>query len=100
MKALHLFNGVMLCLTATFAVTLGAVCVMYLVHLDELPRLRGEWHLVLQVTVLFTVLTAMSAAAFWAQWRHYAWRWPAEGALLLALAVGGWLLQRTLGGSP
>jgi len=96
MKALHLFNGVMLALAATFTLTLGAVCVMYAFHLDSLPRLRHEWQLVLRVTAIFAVLTAIAAAAFWGQLRQRVWRWPAEGALLATLVTGALLLIRML----
>ncbi|MFT4046923.1 MAG: hypothetical protein QM661_09535 [Solimonas sp.] len=96
MKALNLFNGVMLCLMATFAVTLGAVCVMYAFYLDELPRLRAEWQLVLHVTGLFIMLSVIAALAFWGQWRRRPWRWPAEGVLVVALAAGSWALLRVL----
>jgi hypothetical protein len=96
MKALNLFNAVTLCLMATFALTLGAVCVMYMFYLDELPRLRQEWHLVSSVTLVFTVLTVIAGAAFWGQWRQRAWRWPAEAVLLVALVAGTWYLLRIL----
>lgn len=96
MKALNLFNAAMLALTATFAVTLGVVWLCYVFYLDLLPRLRGEWRLVSQMTVVFALLTLFAAAAFWGHWRGRAWRWPAEALLLLALVLGGWWMQRIL----
>ncbi|MGH8446421.1 MAG: hypothetical protein ACREVL_14200, partial [Solimonas sp.] len=96
MKALNIFNAVMLALAATFAVTLGAVCIMYAFNLDELPRLQAEWRLVTRVTLVFVILTMVSFVAFWGQWRQRAWRWPAEGALLVTLVVGVLFLSRIL----
>ena len=96
MKALNLFNAVMLALLATFAVTLGVVCLLYVFYVDAVPRLQAEWALVVRVTAVFAAMTVFAAAAFWAQWRQRSWRWPAEGGLLLALVVGVWCLQRIL----
>ncbi|WP_020648213.1 hypothetical protein [Solimonas variicoloris] len=96
MKALNIFNAVMLALAATFAVTLGAVWIMYAFNLDVEPRLRAEWRLVTQMTLSFLVLTLVAAFAFWGQHRQRAWRWPAQGAQLLALAGSIWWLSRLL----
>ncbi len=96
MKALILFNAATLALMATFAMTLGVVCILYAFHLDELPRMRSEWHQVSQLTGVFALLTAVSAWAFWSQWRRLDGRWLAEALLVLALAGGSWWMLRIL----
>lgn len=96
MKALNLFNAATLALTATFAMTLGVVAILYSFHLDAAPRMRSEWRTVSEITAIFAVLTGFSAAAFWAHWRRLGWRWPAQAALLLSLVGGGWWMQRIL----
>ncbi|NKF24435.1 hypothetical protein [Solimonas marina] len=96
MSALNLLNAVLLALSATFALTLGVVVLLYGFHLDAAPRLRAEWHVVSQLASVFVLLTAVAAAAFWGQWRQRQWRWPAQSALWLALGGSGWWMQRLL----
>lgn len=97
MKALNLFNAVLLALAASFALTLGAVCIIYAVHLDAAPRMRSQWYVVLKVTLVFIVLTVVSASAFWSQWRRLRWRWPAQSALVLTLIGSTAVLLQILG---
>lgn len=94
MKALNLFNAVMLALAVTFALMLGVVFIIYSFYLDATPRMRGDWLQVGKITSLFVLLSAVAAAAFVGQRRVARWRWPAQGVLLLMLAAGGgWLAQ-------
>ncbi|HEY9544778.1 MAG TPA: hypothetical protein VIR56_02155 [Solimonas sp.] len=97
MKALNLFNVLLLALAGSFALTLGAVSIIYAVHLDAAPRMRSQWYVVLKVTLVFMVLTAASAATVWSQWRRLSWRWPAQSALLLTLAGSTAMLLQILG---
>ncbi|WP_028007706.1 hypothetical protein [Solimonas flava] len=96
MKALNIFNAVMLALAATFAVTLGVVWILYAFNMDNEPRLHSEWRLVTHMTLSFLALTLVAAFAFWGQHRQRAWRWPAQGVQLLALAGGVWWMSRLL----
>ncbi len=96
MKLLQILNAVVLALTATLAVTLGVVCLMYAVHLDLSPRMRAEWPTVATVTAVFWVLAVFAGAALWAQHRRHRWRWPAQAASLLALVIGTLVLLRVL----
>lgn len=97
MKALNLLNAAVLALTASFALTFTAVCIIYAVHLDAAPRMRREWYVVLKVTLVFFVLTAASACAFWSQRQRLIWRWPAQSALVLILAGSTAVLLQILG---
>ncbi len=98
MKALHYFNAVALALTATFAITLGVVSLMYWFHLDASPRMRGEWSSVGAVTLIFGVVSALAAAAFWGQWRGRRWRWIAQGVFVVGLVIGSLLIRAILEG--
>jgi heme/copper-type cytochrome/quinol oxidase subunit 4 len=96
MKALMLFNAAILALLTSFAVTLVVVVILYSFHLDAAPRMRSEWRTVSLLTAIFVVLTGIAAATFWGQWRRRPWRWPAQLALILGLAGGGWCMARLL----
>ncbi|HEY0974797.1 MAG TPA: hypothetical protein VGE57_09915 [Solimonas sp.] len=96
MKALQIFNVVVLLLCATFFVTLGVVTLMYGYHLDAAPRMRAEWPKVSGTTAVFAVLTLIAYLTFWSQRRRFAWRWPAQVGLLVALTVGAQLLLKIL----
>ena len=96
MKVLQIFNAVALVFSATFFVTLGVVCLMYAWYLDVSPRMRAEWPTISSVTLVFLVLSVFAFLAFWAQRRRFAWRWPAQVALPVALVAGSQLLVRIL----
>lgn len=96
MKLLQIFNAVVLALTATFAVTLGVVSLMYAVHLDASPRMRAEWPTVSTVTAVFWALAALAGLTLWAQRRRHRWRWLAQAMSLLALLAGAMTLLRVL----
>lgn len=97
MKALTLLNAVILVVTASFALTMGAVSIIYAVHLDAAPRMRSQWYVVLKVTLVLIVLTAVAAGAFWSQRRRLSWRWPAQSALALTLVGSTAVLLQILG---
>ncbi len=96
MKALQIFNVIVLIFSATFFLTLGVVALMYGYHLDAAPRMRTEWPRVSGMTGVFALLTLSAFAAFWSQRRRVSWRWPAQAVLIFALLVGGQLLLKIL----
>lgn len=96
MKALNLLNAVLLALAATFCVTLGVVWLIYAFYLEATPRMRGEWHELGRVVLVFAVLAASAGAAFIAQRRQLAWRWGAQAVLSIVLALGVLWLVRVL----
>jgi hypothetical protein len=97
MKALNLFNAAILALAASFALTLGVVCILYAFYLDAAPRMRSEWYMVMKLTLVFVLMTAVAAWAFWSQWRQRRGRWLAEAVLVVALASGITWITRVLG---
>lgn len=97
MSAVQWFNAITLAVTATLAMLLGVVSLLYGIYLDEVPRLRAEWPAVLAVTLVFTLLALAAAGAFFGYRRDTAWKIFAELGLLLALPAGAWLLYRIMG---
>lgn len=94
MKALNILNAVLLALAATFFVTMGVVWIIYSFYIDATPRLRAEWAEVGRVTLVFAVLMACAGTAFLGHRRGARWRWPAQGVLVIAVALGaGWLTR-------
>ena len=96
MKALQILSAVMLALTATFAVTLGVVCLMYWFNLDASPRMREEWPTILRVTSIFWVLSGFAALSWLTLRRRVGWMWPAQLVSAVGLVVGTMLLMRAL----
>lgn len=96
MKALHILSAVVLALTATFAVTLGVVCLMYYVNLDASPQMREEWPTIVRVTSLFWVLTGFAALSWLTLRRRVRWMWPAQVLSAVGLVIGTMLLMRAL----
>lgn len=96
MKAVQIFNAVALALCATFAITLGVVALIYAIYLDASPRMRAEWPAVATVTGVFWMLSVITAIAFFAQRRAWAWRWPAQALSIAALVAGAVFLSNFL----
>lgn len=87
--------GLML-MGATMAVTLGVVCLQYLVYMDSAPQLRDEWPTLMVSVGLFLALSAVAAVAWQALRRQSRWLWPAQGLLLISTAVVGLVFWRLL----
>lgn len=96
MKGLQILNAVLLALAATFFLTLGVVWLIYGFYLDAAPRMRGEWTVLGRVVIVFLLLMLCAGATFIGHRRAAAWRWPAQGLLAAALALGTLWLVRIL----
>jgi hypothetical protein len=96
MKASQWFNAITVIFTGSLALTLLVVCVMFVVNLDTGPRIRDEFAVVLPVTIVFTVLTALSGAAFFAQRRSWPRRDWLQLALYVAVVAGSWYLYKVM----
>jgi hypothetical protein len=96
MKLLRAFNGLLFALSATFALTMGVVCLMYAVNLDTAPRVRAEWPTVARTTATFWMLTLFSGLAWWSVRRGFSWRWVAQGLSLTALVAAIVIFDRVL----
>lgn len=90
------FNAIALAVTATFALLIAVVAILYLPHLDAGPRMRAELPVVVALSLTWAAMALAAALAFVAQRR----RWPArawtEAALVLALGAGGFTLVEIL----
>jgi hypothetical protein len=78
-------------LGSSVAITLGLLVVLFiylLIGADE-PAIRREIPALWRNTGIFLVLTAIAAAAFYAQLVQKTWRWAALAALVLAITATG-----------
>lgn len=79
------------------AITFGlfGLVIVFLLLRSEYPRLESEFPFLLASLAVFSGLTVLAAASFYAQLREAAWRRAPVGALLVALfAVGWWYWPR------
>ncbi|TXH04100.1 MAG: hypothetical protein E6R07_09165 [Nevskiaceae bacterium] len=77
--------GVML-MAATMSLTIGVVCLLYWAHRDESPEIPAQLPGLIQMTLLFLLLSGVGFAAFVPLRRANRWLWPTQ-ALLLVSAV-------------
>lgn len=96
MKYLRGLDLVLAAFGVTMALTLGVVCLMYGVYLDESPRMREEFPALVKVTLLFAVLAAAALTAWLALRRGSRWQWPAQGLLLAVIAGIAFALRAVL----
>ncbi len=75
------------------AITFGLLGVAFVFTwlLPDYPRLAGELPALWRSLVVFAVLTGAAALSFYGQLRAKRWRRAAISALLLVIALIGWL---------
>lgn len=66
MRPLAVINGVVLGSSLSIAVSLAAVMIVYFLLADEYPRLQAEFRSLLASMLIFTGMTAISGASFYA----------------------------------
>lgn len=90
MGPLGFLTGVVLGSAASIALVLAMVVVIFAFSAGSQPALGREFPGLLASAGLFAALAGLAAAAFVGLQRGRAWRWPAQGAMWLALALVGW----------
>ena len=79
-------------LGSSFAITfsLSAVIIVVLVLGDEYPRLQREFDPLLRSSLIFFVMTLISAASFYTLAINHAYRYWLQAAMWLGLLGIGW----------
>lgn len=90
MGPLGFLTGVVLGSAASIALVLTMVLVIFSVTAGGQPVLGREYPGLLASAGLFGMLAAIAAAAFLGVQRGRSWRWLAQGAMWLLLALIGW----------
>jgi hypothetical protein len=90
MGPLGFLTGVVLGSAVSIALVLAMVVVIFALSPGAGPAIGTEYPRLLVTAGLFAVLAALAGAAFAGLQRKRPWRWYAQAAMWLALALLGW----------
>jgi hypothetical protein len=89
MRPLTVITGIMLGSSLSIAFSLGAVLIIFSIIGGEHPRLEREFGPLLTSFGMFSVMTVVSAASFYALVKHHPGRWFAQGLMWAGLVAIG-----------
>lgn len=87
MRPLAVLNAILFGSAAAITFGLCAVLIIYLVLQGRHPQLAAEFGPLLRSSGLFAVLAAVSGLSLYATLKGLSWRWMAQTAMWVALAV-------------
>lgn len=87
MGPLGFITGVVLGSAASISAVLAMVLVVFLVAASDHPTMVGEYRPLVVAVIQFGILAIVAGIAFAAWQRGHRWRWQAQGAMWLLLAV-------------
>ena len=90
MGPLGFLTGVVLGSAVSIAAVLAMVVVIFAVSAAAGPPIEREYPALLATAGLFTALAAIAGTAFAGLLQQRPWRWLAQAAMWLALALLGW----------
>ena len=90
MGPLGFLTGVVLGSAASIALVLAMVVVIFVLSPGAGPAIGAEYPKLLATAGLFAVQAALAGAAFAGLQRQSPWRWYAQAAMWVALALLGW----------
>jgi hypothetical protein len=90
MRPLTAITGILLGSCVAITVSLAAVLLVFLVLGDDHPRLQHEFRPLLQSTLIFLGMTAISALSFYALVIRHRARYWAVAVMLTGLAATTW----------
>lgn len=97
MKYLQMLNLTLTAVAATFALVLGVVAILYGFHLDESTAVARQFPALLQLVVVFTVCTLVSAVTWWSRHRLKSWATVMQFGSAFTWAVSGFAIAILLG---
>ena len=89
MLPLTVITGIILGSCLSIAFSLAAVLIIFLLLGDDYPRLAHEFGSLIASFSLFTAMTAVTAASFYALIKHHPARWAAQGVMWSCLLATG-----------
>ena len=89
MRPLTFITGILLGSSVSITLGLAAVILIFLILGDEYPRLAYEFSDLIKSTLIFVVLTTISAASFYSLLKEWKNRWWLQFALCAPLAATG-----------
>jgi hypothetical protein len=90
MRPLTVITGIMLGSSLSIAFSLGAVLIIFAIIGGEHPRLEREFGPLLVSFAIFTVMTVVSAASFYALVKHLRTRWLAQALMWAGFIATGY----------
>jgi hypothetical protein len=87
MRPLAALNAIVFGSAAAITFGLAGVTVIFLILQGRHPEMADEFPTLLRSAAAFAVLAFVSGASLFALLRERAWRWLAQGAMWLAIAV-------------
>ncbi len=98
MGPLGFLTGVVLGSAVSIALVLTMVVVIFAFSAGAQPAIGTEYPTLLATAGLFALLAGIAGAAFAGLQRRRPWRWYAQAAMWLALALLGWFYWPEGGG--
>ncbi len=98
MRTLLILDAALFALAGTLAAMMGVVWILYSFNMDISAGANAQMPTVAEVIGIFTLLTAVTGAAFWSLLRKTAWKWWAQAVAAVGLVVGSLALYRVLTG--
>lgn len=80
------------------ALNLAVVAFILSLYLDEAPQYRGDIPFILKSTFLFGLLGTAGIVAGISMRREKAWRWMAQGGVVLSVTAVAWFIVQFLAG--
>lgn len=90
MRPLTVITGILLGSCLSIAFSLAAVLLIFFILGDDYPRLNREYGSLMASFSIFTAMTAITAASFYALIKHHHARWMAQAAMWAGLAGVGY----------
>ena len=87
MHPMTVVTGILLGSAFSIMLSLAAVMLLYLILGDEYPRLAHEFSALIESTLIFLGLTAVSAMSFYSLLKSHASRWWLQVALWSTVAA-------------
>ncbi|MFZ8964035.1 MAG: hypothetical protein ACO4AL_06185 [Steroidobacteraceae bacterium] len=87
---LGFITGVVLGSAASISAVLAMVLVVFLVASSDHPSMVGEYRTLVVAVIQFGILAVAAGVAFATWQRDHRWRWQAQAAMWLLLAVISW----------
>jgi len=88
-RPLTVITGILLGSSVSITLSLAAVMLIFLILGDEYPRLAYEFSDLIKSTLIFVILTIISAASFYSLLKEWQSRWWLQIALWAALFATG-----------
>lgn len=87
MQPLTVITGILLGTTASIAVGLSVVLLLFFILLGDHPQLAVEFAPLSVSTAIFLLMTAICAASFLGLVKQTRWRWIAQAGMWIGLAL-------------